>query len=80
MVTEPTPLPGDTVGVTTLGLTGTYGHVILRQNKRIKKKTSKNDVKASANDFPLLVTASGRNEAGMKLILHKVIFIFDHEY
>lgn len=69
VVTEPTPLDGDLVGVTSFGLVGTYGHVILKQNDKTKQC-------AYDDSLPRLVLLSGRSNEGLESIIAKVELIF----
>ncbi|VVC29213.1 Acyl transferase/acyl hydrolase/lysophospholipase,Ketoacyl-synthetase, C- [Cinara cedri] len=71
VVTEKTPLEGDTVGISAFGLCNSFSHLILKQNNKSKKKIYE---KGEMFDDGLarLILVSGRNEDGVKKLLKHI--------
>ncbi|KAL1132201.1 hypothetical protein AAG570_010158 [Ranatra chinensis] len=71
VVTEPTPFCGNVAGVSNIGLCGTYGHVILKQNSKIKSRIPQLG-KLPPDGLPRLVVMSGRDPDAMKQSFLKI--------
>lgn len=65
MVTEKTPLDSDVVGVNVFGVTGNYGHIVLKRHNKPKKRIYAKD-EMFDDGLPRLILVSGRNDAGVK--------------
>ncbi|CAH1402776.1 unnamed protein product [Nezara viridula] len=70
VVTEPTKLEGDVIGVNTYSAYGSMSHVIIKRNPKAKKREPK--VGVLPDGLPRLFVASARNEEGIKHILKTV--------
>jgi fatty acid synthase len=66
VVTEATPWDGGLVGVNAIGMTGIYGHLLLKSYDRYTPKKKHNE------EIPRLVVMSGRTHEGMEDLLCKV--------
>jgi fatty acid synthase len=66
VVTEATPWDGGLVGVNAIGMTGIYGHLLLKSYDRYTSKKRQNE------EIPRLVVMSGRTHEGMEDLLCKV--------
>lgn len=68
MITEPTPLEGNTVGISGVGISGSYSHTIIKSPER------KHLRQFSANNVPWLFVISGRVEPELVKAIEKVSF------
>ncbi|KAL0271722.1 UNVERIFIED_CONTAM: hypothetical protein PYX00_008719 [Menopon gallinae] len=66
VVTEPTPLEGEYIAVSSFGYGGTFGHCV------IKRPSVRVPPPAPADSIPTLVLLSGRDEEGVKATLNAV--------
>jgi hypothetical protein len=66
VVTEATPWNGGLVGINTIGMTGMYGHLLLKSYDHYTPKKKPNE------EIPRLVVMSGRTHEGMEDVLYKV--------
>ncbi|KAI5698921.1 hypothetical protein M8J76_008538 [Diaphorina citri] len=72
VLTEPTPLTGDLVAVTSFSLSGTVAHVLLKRHPVVATKTKEDQKKNNARPYPRLVLVSSRTEKGIASIIQKV--------
>ncbi|KAF6204600.1 hypothetical protein GE061_018760 [Apolygus lucorum] len=74
VVVEPTPLPGDIVGVCELSMTGICGHIILKSCEKVKppKDTQDDDKQETQKRLPFLVMMSGRDEDVLAANMKKI--------
>ncbi|XP_014286164.1 fatty acid synthase [Halyomorpha halys] len=70
VITEPTKLEGNYIGVNTYSADGSLSHVIIKRNPKTKKKEPK--VGVLPDGLPRLFVASARHEQGIKHILKTV--------
>jgi fatty acid synthase len=66
VVTEPTPWDGGLVGVNAIGMTGIYGHLLLKSYDHYTSKKKHNE------EIPRLVVVSGRTHEGLENLLRNV--------
>src|SRR5580765_828416 len=66
IVTEPTELKGDYIGVNSFGFGGVNCHTLLKSNPKTKVNNGTDD------NLPRLVAISGRTEEAVKTILDDV--------
>ncbi|CAH0395941.1 unnamed protein product [Bemisia tabaci] len=66
VVTESTIYDGDLIGVNTIGLTGHFGHLLLRANPR------KSSTTVIEETLPQIILLSSRTESGMEDIMTRV--------
>ncbi|XP_033608867.1 fatty acid synthase [Cryptotermes secundus] len=75
VVTEAAPWDGGLVGVNAVGMTGIYGHLLLKSYDRYTPKKKHNE------EIPRLVIVSGRTHEGMEDLLCKLeSMTFDVEF
>ncbi|XP_026680561.1 fatty acid synthase-like [Diaphorina citri] len=72
VLTEPTPLTGDLVAVTSFSLSGTVAHVLLKRHPVVATKTKEDQKKNNARPYPRLVLVSSRTEKGIASIIQKL--------
>ncbi|KAI5699039.1 hypothetical protein M8J75_015561 [Diaphorina citri] len=71
VVTETTPLPSPLVGVTSIGLGSSFGHVVLKQHEK-KKEYEYHKYEMYRDGLPRLIAISGRTEEGLRQILKEI--------
>jgi hypothetical protein len=76
VVTEPTPLEGDLVGVSCIGIVGTYSHAILRRNPKQKTRITAKGA-FPPDRLPRLIVMSGREETKLLESFDKVLIYFE---
>uniref|UniRef100_A0A8D9DYQ6 Fatty acid synthase n=1 Tax=Cacopsylla melanoneura TaxID=428564 RepID=A0A8D9DYQ6_9HEMI len=80
VVTQVTPLPAPLVGVTTMGLGSSFGHVVLKQHDKVKAHVY-GKYEMYRDGLPRLITVSGRTEQGLRDILKKIkTYVADEEF
>nr|CAD7429676.1 unnamed protein product [Timema monikensis] len=67
VVTEAEPWPGGLAAVNSVGLTGVYGHILLRSHSKEKVNSG-----LPEDDLPRLLVISGRTEEGLNDTLNKL--------
>lgn len=67
VVTQPTPLDGEYIGINSFGFGGANAHVLLKSNTKTKINNG-----LPNDDLPRLITVSGRTEEAVVTILNDV--------
>ncbi|XP_014245947.1 fatty acid synthase-like [Cimex lectularius] len=71
VITEPTKLEGDIIGISSNGIAGSYGHVLLKGNPKVKSRPLKLG-ELPPDGLPRLIILSGRDEAALNGVLTKL--------
>ncbi|CAG2057214.1 unnamed protein product [Timema podura] len=70
VVTETMPWSGDLAAVNNVGLTGSFGHILLRTHSKEKL-----NFELPTNELPRLLVISGRTKEGLETIINKLYLV-----